>query len=691
MTPLAEEAQKLSASEQLDRLIAARLIAPERQEVLLEAFQEADLADTHTAMLQFLVTRRELTTFQAERIELGQLAKLVLGPYVLLDMIGSGSLGQVYESLRSGQRGRFALKQLPLRNMWNVIQAKRQVVAFQNLPAHTAIVPFVDIDTAGGVHYLVWPLVQGENFEQLIRRQGPLTLDYAVKWCIEILQALQICHQQGIVHGLLKPANLLLSKNRKVKILDFGIGAILSENLSDEESMLDTISTSNTALSTIDCTPPETFANPTVRTAAGDLYSLGCVLYYWLTGQYPFPEGNVVDKMLAHQMHQPPRLNERDPRLGAGISEFALQLLAKQPQDRPTDYAAMIETLRNIAPNSGKLTEDDIPAPHTQLLSSLLSAETPTSPSRHGAVAELELPKSYRAETDDSINFNISGLPVLDPAAAPGRGPNAQDSAAINYFDEAALLEEELVPLPLPPVVPGNRQTTRGEVEEIHPSVGSIQGRPIVLPCQFQPKTRLKAGLEAAAEVRRRSMAELPNAIQWTATPDGLDSVEFTLPPVVVPPPPDLGQSFGHKLWEALCFWRPAADLIQFSIYGPTHLMPGQRYQFQVCPHLPEAFSSVRTLCRATQSDAELRASDFAPKLIRRTTELGLHLAVANAGLSQSLLRFQWHGQSKAWKFEVFVPWESQVGRSPAMLSVGIGEEVVTQIPFYVMILSRTC
>ena len=108
------------------------------------------------ALAEHLVQQGTLTTFQAERILNGKTQGLVLGPYVLLDAIGQGSMGQVYRATSKNDNLAYAVKVLPRRSMWNVRLARRQVRSFGQFN-HPAVVPFVDVGTAGGLHYLVWP------------------------------------------------------------------------------------------------------------------------------------------------------------------------------------------------------------------------------------------------------------------------------------------------------------------------------------------------------------------------------------------------------------------------------------------------------------------------------------------------------------------------------------------------------
>src|SRR5262245_14577519 len=125
------------------------------------------------ALAEYLVSQGTLTGFQAERILNGKTQGLVLGPYVLLDAIGSGSMGQVYKASSKNDTNLYAVKVLPRRSMWNVRLARRQVRSFTSFE-HSAVIPFMDVGTAGGLHYLVWPLCDGTTLEAIVQQAGKL-------------------------------------------------------------------------------------------------------------------------------------------------------------------------------------------------------------------------------------------------------------------------------------------------------------------------------------------------------------------------------------------------------------------------------------------------------------------------------------------------------------------------------------
>ena len=209
------------------------------------------------------------------------------------------------------------------------------------------MVPFVDVGTSGGLHYLAWPLVEGESMDKVVEREGKFAPDIAAAYALQVANGLSSCHQHGIFHGLLKPSNLLLGSDGQVHILDLGIGALLSEN--EGESLVDTMSTANTMTSGLDCSSPESIMEPTNRTPAGDQYSIGCCLYYFMTGRYPFPDGSAVEKMMAHQYKQPTPVKELCPECPDELVEVVDRLMQKTPEARYSSSEEVVEALRPVA------------------------------------------------------------------------------------------------------------------------------------------------------------------------------------------------------------------------------------------------------------------------------------------------------------------------------------------------------
>ena len=152
-----------------------------------------------------------------------------------------------------------------------------------------------------------------------------------------------MCHQRGLFHGLLKPSNIMITADQRARILDFGIGCLLAET--EGESLVDTMSTANSITSGLDCASPESIMDSTRLTPLGDQYSLGCVLYFCLTARYPFPDGTVADKMLAHQTKQPTPVRQLNPEVPIGLAAVIERLMRKVPEERYASAAEVAEAL----------------------------------------------------------------------------------------------------------------------------------------------------------------------------------------------------------------------------------------------------------------------------------------------------------------------------------------------------------
>ena len=298
------------------------------------------------ALAEFLIGQSILTKFQAERLLQGKTQGFVLGPFTLMDALGAGSMGTVYKAQSKTDSLWYAVKVLPRRSMWNVRIARRKVRAFEQA-RHPSVVPFVDVGTAGGMHYLAWPFVEGETLDKVMAQQGKIQPGLAAKYALQVAEGLDVCHQQGLIHGLMKPSNLMVGADQQMKILDFGIGCLLAET--EGESLVDTMSTANSVASGLDCASPESIMDPTNLTPAGDQYGLGCVLYYMLTGCYPFPDGSAAEKMMAHQFKEPAAISELNPEVPAALCAVVSRLMKKSPTERFGSVTEVQEALQPLA------------------------------------------------------------------------------------------------------------------------------------------------------------------------------------------------------------------------------------------------------------------------------------------------------------------------------------------------------
>lgn len=599
-------------------------------------------------LADFLIKSGLLTRYQADRCLAGAANKLVLGPYFLTEFVGSGSIGEVFQAIGRSDRKRYAVKVLPLRSLWNVRQAKKQLSDFAALPDHPAIVPFVDIDSAAGSHYLAWPYVEGHTLAARVKEKGPATIPAAIQVMMQAAEGLAVCHAHGISHGLINPSNLLIGIDGQIRILDLGVGAILSENIADDESMFDTLSASNATMGMIDCCAPETLNSPTLRDPASDIYSFGCTFYYLLTGQLPYPDGNVVDKVLAHQTLPPPSARALNPNVPAWIDELIQRLMAKSPDDRP---AHLTEIRIELESGSSKEyvelpehPEEKSPEPAADFMPS-----TPLDVHR-------EIPKSEVTPTQ----AHVQELTYAPPPRRISHQP--QSVSEIDFGDYTTPDENDnsgwntISPLKqVEPLIPHSETETLQELQS------ATQTMPSAMPEQFS----YIETTEAQPEMLRPSIPSSP----------------------VVPKIKKPQWSWFKSLFNRV--EKRESDLVQFSVFGPSHLTPGQSVRWQVFVHLPESFESVCTLSRAFHSDSTLLSTNFLDQPVKHNANLGLQLKVANAGVAQSETTLSWQGQSKPRAFDVHVPWECPAGKTTASMFVDIDGVLVGEFSFQIHILPR--
>jgi serine/threonine protein kinase len=392
------------------------------------------------ALAEYLVQQAILSQFQAERLLQGKTQGFVLGPFTLMDALGAGSMGTVYKAQSKNDNQWYAVKVLPRRSMWNVRIARRKVRAFEAC-RHPAVVPFVDVGTAGGMHFLAWPFIEGEGLDKFVQVQGKLSPGLAAHLALQVAEGLEVCHQQALFHGLLKPSNLMVSAGNQIHILDFGIGCLLAET--EGESLVDTMSTANSVASGLDCASPESIMDPQNLTPAGDQYSLGCVIYYCLAGQFPFPDGSSAEKMMAHQFKDPTPLRELNPDVPPDLARVVEQLMQKAPEKRFASAAEVVEALRPLAdvplqapppqlrPLPARPAPGPRPVPAPEHRPAPVTASTPT-PKPKDIVA---LPNRH----------SLRGDALLEPTPPPAR--RKQKESYENMVPERDWMDEKISPV----------------------------------------------------------------------------------------------------------------------------------------------------------------------------------------------------------------------------------------------------
>jgi serine/threonine-protein kinase len=277
-----------------------------------------------------------LTSFQLDQIMNGRADDLVLGPYLLLDEVGQGGMGQVFRA-RHKKRGALVavklIRQDRVATPRVVRRFRREIRATARL-VHPNIIRVYDAGHADGKHFMAMEFIdQGVDLARLVRRQGPLPVEQALDYLRQSSLGLQCAHEHGLVHRDIKPANLLVTPDRKIiKILDFGVSRLTDVPGSDAASS--TLTREGEVVGTVDFMAPEQARESHKVDIRADLYSLGCTLYYLLTGRPPFTGETLAQKVAAHLFAEPLPLEVLRPGLPPGVGAVARRLMAKRPEDR---------------------------------------------------------------------------------------------------------------------------------------------------------------------------------------------------------------------------------------------------------------------------------------------------------------------------------------------------------------------
>lgn len=339
---------KLTAASFLAGVKQSGLIDPDRVDALVSELQRGGIdCNDSCAIATALVDRKVLTEWQSDKLLQGRHKGFILGRYRLLSLLGAGEMSAVYLAEHILMERRCAIKVLPANKVQDTSYLGRfhreaRAVASMN---HPNIVRAYDVDkqTESGtdIHFLVMEYVEGRNIEQIVKEQGPLDYVSAVDYIRQAAEGLGHAHQSGMVHRDVKPGNLLIDSTGVVKLLDLGLARFFKTT--DEESL--TIKHDEKVLGTADYLAPEQAVDSHQVDARADIYSLGCTMYFALTGHPPFTDGTLVQRLLAHQTKIPPSVRYERPDIDEGLLEILDKMMAKRTADRYQTAADVSEAL----------------------------------------------------------------------------------------------------------------------------------------------------------------------------------------------------------------------------------------------------------------------------------------------------------------------------------------------------------
>jgi serine/threonine protein kinase len=265
----------------------------------------------------------------------------LLDHFAVQTMIGGGGMGAVFRGIDTRLDRVVAVKVIPAsrRDPETLRRFRLEAQAAARLD-HPNIARVYYVGEAGQWNYIVFEFIDGINVRDLVEMEGPLAVDDAVFYIRQVAEALEHAHERDVVHRDVKPSNVLVTASGIAKLVDMG----LARDTSLDKSTAD-VTASGVTLGTFDYISPEQARNPRDADVRSDLYSLGCTLFYMLTGQPPFPDGTALQKLLNHGSLPPPDPRHLRSDISDQLYEILMKLMAKKPSER---YQKPIELVNDL-------------------------------------------------------------------------------------------------------------------------------------------------------------------------------------------------------------------------------------------------------------------------------------------------------------------------------------------------------
>jgi eukaryotic-like serine/threonine-protein kinase len=337
----------------------------------------ADLAER-------LIRDKIITPFQAKRFLSNKPQGLLVGKYVILDRIGSGSMGRVYKAHHPMMDRIVALKIIAPEIASNdrvVARFQREMKLVGRLD-HPNVVRAYDADQLHQILYIVMEYVAGRSLSERLKK-GPIPPAEMIDYAAQVALGLAHAHEQGIVHRDIKPSNILLTDERKIKVLDLGLGVLMEADGAATFATADGI-----AVGTVDYMSPEQACGREVD-GRSDLYGLGCSVYHLITGKLPFPGATPID------------------RLGKRISGRHVPITEHLP-DLPSQFVRVLDKLLAHKPHERFATAADA----AEALQSLIRPKTKTSHQPSASPAELQAPAAAPPAVDGQNHIAPKPVPL---------------------------------------------------------------------------------------------------------------------------------------------------------------------------------------------------------------------------------------------------------------------------------------
>jgi serine/threonine-protein kinase len=318
------------------------------------------------------------------------------GRYRLIGRIGAGGMSVVYKA-QDVALGRLVAIKILHESLTGdpkfVENFRREAQAAASL-SHPNVVTVHDVGQDGSRHYIVMELVEGEDLKTTVRNWAPLPLANALDLAIQICKGVGYAHRAGFVHCDVKPQNVLVTKDGRAMVADFGIARVISEA---------TITRGDSSWGTPHYFSPEQAAGQSA-TPASDVYAIGIVLYEMLTGRLPFQADSPAALALKHLTEEPPPITDLNPNVPLPVARIIHKVLSKEPSARYRTADQLGSILQNIRVESEQGTSVELVSSDVPALVSENPADRP-DPMSHGEASSFVSPVLKDADPDWAAVF----------------------------------------------------------------------------------------------------------------------------------------------------------------------------------------------------------------------------------------------------------------------------------------------
>jgi eukaryotic-like serine/threonine-protein kinase len=384
-------------------------------------------------------------------------------------MIGGGGMGAVFRGRDLRLDRIVAIKVIPAskRDADTLRRFRLEAQSAARLD-HPNIARVYYVGEAERWNYIVFEFIDGVNVRDLVDMEGPLSVDNAVFYTRQVAEALQHAADRNVVHRDIKPSNLLVTAAGAAKVVDMG----LARDTSLDKSSADATA-SGVTLGTFDYISPEQARNPRDADVRSDLYSLGCTLFFMLTGNPPFPEGTALQKLLNHGSQPPP-----DPRawredLSDELYEILMKLMAKRPADRYQKPVDLVNDLLLLA------EAENLPrsrSPGTMMLTPTVAQRSLLEANLPWMVAATVLLGTILWPLSNTFTIPPANFETLTAEAVPAQTP-------LKPFSEIDVAPKESVK-----PIGDNRAESQSDARRTPPNIDD-QKTPITSPAKSNPTT----------------------------------------------------------------------------------------------------------------------------------------------------------------------------------------------------------